>query len=127
MYNTPPTFGIYMLRNVLAWVKDEGGVEAMAKLAQERAAKVYGVIDGSGGYYKGHAQGDSRSLMNITFNLAGEDLEKKFVAEAAKENLVQLKGHRSVGGIRTSIYNACTMDTIDTLVAFMKDFQAKNG
>ena len=65
--------------------------------------------------------------MNITFNLAGEDLEKKFVAEAAKENLVQLKGHRSVGGIRTSIYNACTMDTIDTLVAFMKDFQAKNG
>lgn len=127
LYNTPNTFGIYIIALVCKWLKGLGGLDGMYKINKEKADALYKCIDGSGGFYKGHAEKDSRSLMNITFNLATEDLEKKLVSEATAAGFDGLKGHRSVGGLRASIYNAFPKKGVEDLVSFMKDFQKKNG
>lgn len=127
LYNTPPTFGIYMIGLVLKWVKEQGGVAAVYKKNQEKAALIYDTIDQSAGFYSGHAQADSRSLMNITFNLKNEELEKKFLAEAKQAGFVGLNGHRSVGGCRASAYNAVPYETCQALQKFMIEFQKNNG
>ena len=127
MYNTPPCVAIYMLQLVLKWLEETvGGLEKMEAHNVAKAGKLYGFIDGSD-FYRGTADIDSRSLMNITFRLPSEDLEKQFVTEATRSGLGGLKGHRSVGGCRASIYNATTMDGIDALVDFMAAFELKNG
>lgn len=127
LYNTPPTFAIYIVNLVLKWLKNNGGVAAMEKRNQEKAAYIYNAIDNSGGFYKGHAQKESRSLMNVTFRLPSEELEAAFVSEAKKIGLVGIKGHRSVGGMRASIYNAMPVEGCKTLAELMKEFQKKNG
>lgn len=126
MYNTPSTFGIYIIGLVAKWLKKNGGLGAMYKINKEKAEILYNCIDSSNGFYKGHAQKDSRSLMNVTFNLATEELEKKLISEATAAGFDGLKGHRSVGGLRASIYNAFPKKGIEDLAVFMKDFQAKN-
>jgi phosphoserine aminotransferase len=126
MYNTPPVFAIYMLSLVIQWLIDQGGLEAIAKINQRKAAKLYAEIDRTG-FYRGTAQKDSRSLMNVTFRLPSEDLEKQFVKEAEADGLDGLKGHRSVGGIRASIYNAFPEAGVDALTKFMRDFERRNG
>lgn len=127
LYNTPPVFSIYVLNRVLHWLKQNGGLAAMARRNEEKAALVYQAIDESAGFYRGHAQKDSRSLMNVTFRLPSEDLEKAFVAEAAKRGLEGLKGHRSVGGMRASIYNAMPLEGCQALAQFMREFRQKNA
>jgi len=127
LYNTPNVFGIYIINLVCKWLKGLGGLDGMYKINKEKADILYKCIDESGGFYKGHADKDSRSLMNITFNLATEDLEKKLVSEATAAGFDGLKGHRSVGGLRASIYNAFPKKGVEDLVSFMKDFQKKNG
>ncbi|OGU77583.1 MAG: phosphoserine transaminase [Ignavibacteria bacterium RBG_16_34_14] len=127
LYNTPTTFGIYIISLVAKWIKKLGGLDAMYKINKEKADILYKCIDDSGGYYKGHAEKDSRSLMNITFNLTTEELEKKLISEATAAGFDGLKGHRSVGGLRASIYNAFPKKGVEDLVSFMKDFQKKNG
>lgn len=125
MFNTPPCFGIYIVGEVLKWLKKNGGVEAMEEINIEKAGLLYSQID-STDYYRGHAQKDSRSLMNIPFNLPTADLEAKFIAEAAVIGLNGLKGHRSIGGCRASIYNAFPREGVVKLIEFMKEFQANN-
>lgn len=122
LYNTPPTFGIYMLGLVLAHVKKMGGVQVISKRNQEKAALIYDAIDQSNGFYQGHAEKESRSLMNITFRLQNEDLEKKFLAEAKEKGFIGLGGHRSVGGCRASTYNAVPHESCQSLRQFMEDF-----
>jgi phosphoserine aminotransferase len=127
LYNTPPCFGIYTIQLVLKWLEESvGGLDAMEKRNNEKAKLLYDYIDASG-FYKGTADSDSRSLMNVTFRLGSEDLEKKFVDEATKSGLGGLKGHRSVGGCRASIYNAMPVEGIKALIDFMKAFAQKNG
>lgn len=127
LYNTPPCFVIYTISLVLKWLEEKvGGLKAMEKINREKADLIYACIDGSG-FYKGTARKDSRSLMNVTFRLPNEDLEKQFIAEAQKAGLGGLKGHRSVGGCRASIYNAVGLDGVKALVDFMKDFERKKG
>ena len=126
LYNTPPVFAIYVMRLVLKWLVDQGGLEVVKGRNEEKAKVLYDRID-STEFYRGHAKPDSRSLMNVTFRLPSEDLEKKFVTEATKAGLDGLKGHRSVGGIRASIYNAFPKEGVETLVAFMKEFERTNG
>ncbi len=126
MYNTPSTFGIYIIGLVAKWLKKNGGLDAMYKINKEKAEILYNCIDSSNGFYKGHAQKESRSLMNVTFNLATEELEKKLISEATAAGFDGLKGHRSVGGLRASIYNAFPKKGLEDLVVFMKEFQAKN-
>jgi phosphoserine aminotransferase len=126
MYNTPPTFAVYTLGLVMKWLIAQGGLAAIAKVNQRKAAKLYAEIDRTG-FYRGTAHRDSRSLMNVTFRLATEDLEKAFVKESTAAGLDGLKGHRSVGGMRASIYNAFPEHGIDELVAFMREFEAKRG
>ncbi len=125
MFNTPPCFAIYMVGEVLKWLKAKGGITAIEEINREKAALIYGVIDASD-YYRGHAEPASRSLMNISFNLATPELEAKFIAEATKIGLNGLKGHRSIGGCRASIYNAFPRDGVVKLVDFMKDFMKNN-
>ncbi len=127
LYNTPPTFGIYMLNLVLKWIEDQGGLGGMERRNQQKAAAVYGAVDRSGGFYKGHAAPEARSLMNITFRLPSEELEKQFVAEATKAGMVGLAGHRSVGGIRASIYNALEQESCQVLAEFMDEFLRREG
>jgi phosphoserine aminotransferase len=127
LYNTPPTFGIYLMRNVLSWIKDVGGIERIEAWNAEKGKLLYGAIDAHAGFYDCPVEKDARSLMNVVFRLPSEALEEKFVAEAKKENMVGLKGHRSVGGIRVSTYNAVTVEWIQTLADFMKRFAASNG
>ena len=127
LYNTPPTFSVYLIRNVLAWVKSVGGLEQMERWNREKAALVYGAIDRASGFYRAPVETQSRSLMNVVFRLPSEDLETRFVAEAKAENMVGLKGHRSVGGIRVSLYNAVCVSDARTLVAFMDRFAQVNG
>lgn len=127
LYNTPPTFGIYLVRLVLQWVKESGGLKAMGEQNTEKAGYIYDAIDQSNGFYRGHAEKASRSLMNITFRLPNDELEKKFVSEAASRKLVGLKGHRSVGGIRASVYNAMSKSGCLALAEFMESFRANNG
>lgn len=125
MFNTPPTFAIYILAEVLKWLKAQGGVTVMEKINREKADLLYSAIDASD-YYRGHAEPASRSTMNISFNLPTTELEKKFIAEAAAVGLDGLKGHRSIGGCRASIYNAFPREGVVKLVEFMKEFQANN-
>ncbi len=127
LYNTPPCFPIYMVGLVLKWLKAQGGIAAIEKQNKAKAGLIYDVIDSSNGFYKGHAQKDSRSMMNVTFNLADEDLEKAFVAAAGEQGFIGLKGHRSVGGIRASIYNAMPVEGCEKLAAFMREFQKQNS
>ncbi|NRD76850.1 3-phosphoserine/phosphohydroxythreonine transaminase [Bacillus sp. BRMEA1] len=127
LYNTPPTFGIYMLGEVLNWVKGLGGIHEITKRNEEKAKLIYDAIDLSNGFYNGHAEKDSRSLMNITFRLKDEELEKKFLAEAKKEGFIGVNGHRSVGGCRASTYNAVPYETCKAFSEFMVQFQQTNG
>lgn len=126
LYNTPPTFGIYMLGEVLKWVESKGGVEAIAKHNEAKAKVIYNAIDNSNGFYTGHATPESRSLMNITFRVADEELEKQFLAEAKAAGFVGLNGHRSVGGCRASTYNAVPLEACEALRDFMVEFQNKH-
>ena len=126
MYNTPPCFGIYLMGLVMKWGLAQGGLDAMAALNKRKADKIYAEIDRSG-FYRGTADQASRSRMNITFRLPNEDLEKTFVKESTAAGLDGLKGHRSVGGMRASIYNAFPEAGVDALVAFMKEFERRNG
>jgi phosphoserine aminotransferase len=126
LYNTPNTWGIYIISLVCKWLKDKGGLEAMHRENEAKAQLIYNAID-STEFYRGHADADSRSIMNVTFRLPSEELEKKFTAEATARGLDGLKGHRSVGGIRASIYNAFPLAGVEALVAFMKEFERKNG
>jgi len=125
MFNTPPCFAIYIVGEVLKWLKKNGGIVAMDEVNKEKAALLYAAIDESS-YYQGHAEPASRSLMNVTFNLATPELEAKFIAEATKLGLNGLKGHRSIGGCRASIYNAFPREGVVKLVNFMKEFKKNN-
>lgn len=127
MHNTPPTFSIYIVGLVFKWLKAEGGLAAIARRNREKAGLVYGAIDNSGGFYHGHAVPKDRSMMNVTFHLPDESLEKAFATQAENEGLVGLKGHRSVGGLRASLYNAVSLDSAQALAEFMAEFQRKNG
>ncbi len=123
LYNTPPAFSIYMVGKVVAWLKAQGGLAEIAKRNARKAEILYAAIDESEGFYTGHAEKNSRSLMNVTFRLPNEELEKKFVAEALENNLSGVKGHRSVGGMRASIYNAMPIEGAEILAEFMKKFR----
>jgi phosphoserine aminotransferase len=125
LYNTPPTFGIYVMGEVFKWIQSEGGLKGIAEHNESKARLLYDFIDQSD-FFRGTAQTDSRSLMNICFRAPTEDLENKFVAEATKRGLDGLKGHRSVGGMRASVYNACPRGAVEALVAFMKEFEQAN-
>lgn len=126
LYNTPPTFGIYIFGLTMKWLKSLGGLPAIAGINQRKAAKLYSEIDRTG-FYRGTAQKESRSPMNVTFRLPSEDLEKKFNKEATAAGFDGLKGHRSVGGMRASIYNAFPEEGIEALVQFMQEFERRNG
>ena len=126
LYNTPNTWGIYILSLVCKWLQEKGGLAGMERENEEKARLVYEAIDATD-FYRGHADIDCRSTMNVTFRLPAEELEKKFVAEATAQGLDGLKGHRSVGGIRASIYNAFPRAGVEALVSFMKDFERRNG
>ncbi|CAK8716220.1 Phosphoserine aminotransferase [Candidatus Electrothrix gigas] len=126
MFNTPPTFAIYCVGRVLTWLKEQGGVAALQKRNEHKAALLYDAIDGSD-FYRGHAEKASRSLMNVTFNLPTPELEAQFIAEAAAIGLDGLKGHRSIGGCRASIYNAFPEEGVKKLVDFMAEFAPKNA
>lgn len=126
LYNTPPVFCIYMINKTLKWIKAQGGVEAIAKNNQAKAKLIYDVIDNSNGFYKGHAEPGSRSLMNITFNLATPEMEKDFVAKGKAAGFVGIGGHRLVGGCRASTYNAVPMEACAALAEFMKEYQKAN-
>jgi phosphoserine aminotransferase len=127
LYNTPPTFSIYLVRNVLAWVKEQGGLDAIEKINREKGRLLYGTIDQHPDFYRCPVDKDSRSLMNVVFRLPTEALEEQFVADAKKAKMVGLKGHRSVGGIRVSTYNAVSLDSVKTLTTFMGEFAKANG
>ncbi|EFN85445.1 probable phosphoserine aminotransferase [Harpegnathos saltator] len=124
LHNTPPVFQIYVVGIVFEWIKRNGGVEGMQSLAQKKSGKIYDVIDKSGGFYKCPIKLDARSKMNIPFKIkdGDEELEKEFLSGAASRGMLQLKGHRSVGGIRASLYNAVTVDEAETLAKYMKSF-----
>ncbi|MGC2236763.1 MAG: 3-phosphoserine/phosphohydroxythreonine transaminase [Pyrinomonadaceae bacterium] len=127
MLNTPNTWGIYIISLVCDWLREKGGLTSMEKLNEEKAGILYDAIDASDGYYIGHAEKSARSLMNVTYRLPSEELEKQFCSEATAQGLDGLKGHRSVGGIRASIYNAFPRQGVEKLVEFMKDFAQKNA
>jgi len=126
LYNTPNTWGIYIMGLVCKWLQDQGGLAGMEQQNEEKAQLIYDAIDATD-FYRGHADLDCRSTMNVTFRLPAEELDKKFIAEATAQGLDGLKGHRSVGGIRASIYNAFPRAGVETLVSFMKDFERRNG
>lgn len=127
LYNTPPCFSIYIVMLTTKWLIGEiGGLETMRRVNKEKAALLYDAIDNSGGYYKGHAEPSSRSVMNVTWRLPTGELEKKFIEEAKRENLAELKGHRSVGGLRASIYNAMPVEGVKKLAGFMTEFMKNN-
>lgn len=127
LYNTPPTFAIYMVRNVLEWLKGNGGLPAMEKTNRAKGDLLYSVFEASAGFYRSPVAADSRSYMNVVFRLPSEELEAKFVAEAKAAGMVGLKGHRSVGGCRASIYNAMPLAGVQTLAEFMREFARANG
>lgn len=126
MFNTPNTFGIYALDRVLAWVEEMGGVAAMTTRNEEKASMLYGELDRTG-FWRPHARTDSRSQMNVTWRTPAPELDAAFVSEAAAAGLSGLKGHRSVGGIRASLYNACGIESVSALVTFMKAFESARG
>jgi phosphoserine aminotransferase len=127
LYNTPPCFAIYTLDLVLKWLEETvGGLDKMAVINQKKAALIYDLMD-TGGFYRATAEPDSRSLMNITFRLPNEELEQQFIQQALQNGLGGLKGHRSVGGCRASLYNAVSMEAVESLADFMKTFETENG
>jgi phosphoserine aminotransferase len=126
MYNTPPTFALYLADLVFTWLQQLGGLEAMEQINRRKAAKLYSAIDNSG-FYANPVEVASRSLMNIPFTLANPDLDKQFLQESEAAGLLNLKGHRSVGGMRASIYNAVSEAAVDALITFMQDFERRNG
>jgi len=126
LYNTPPTFAIYIVGLVMRWIKKQGGLADIGRRNEEKARVLYDQID-STGFYRGHAKPDSRSRMNVTFRLPSEELEKQFVSEATRAGLDGLKGHRSVGGCRASIYNAFPLEGVQALVSFMKEYERTHG
>ncbi len=127
LFNTPPVFAIYAVLETLRWVKENGGLEAMRALNEEKGRLLYGIMDEMPAFYRGTADKESRSLMNVAIRLPNEELEKRFIAEAAEAGFVNLKGHRSVGGIRVSMYNALPLEGISGLVNFMRTFARNNG
>ncbi len=126
LYNTPPTFNVYVVKLVMEWIKNMGGIEKLEEVNRKKAAMLYEAVDKTD-FYNGTTHTDSRSLMNVTFRLPSEDLDKKFVQEALENGMIGLKGHRSVGGIRASIYNAVPLEAVKALVDFMAEFERKNG
>jgi len=122
LYNTPPVFAIYMVRNVLAWLRNRGGLDAAEGENRRKAERLYGVLDRHPDFYRSPVEKESRSVMNVVFRLPSEALEEQFLAEAKKRGMVGLKGHRSVGGIRASLYNAVPYEWVDALAAFMEEF-----
>ena len=126
LYNTPPAWSIYMVGKVVRWIKEQGGLSVMAERNARKAKLLYDAIDGSDGFYRGHAEPASRSFMNVTFRLPTEELEKEFVTKAAENNLIGVKGHRSVGGMRASIYNAMPVEGAEALADFMNSFRKNN-
>ncbi|MEA3491120.1 MAG: 3-phosphoserine/phosphohydroxythreonine transaminase [Campylobacterota bacterium] len=128
LYNTPPTFGIYILSLIMKWIKERGGIEAVQKDNEKKAALLYDAIDNSDGFYVGHAQMDSRSLMNVSFNIRDKDadLEAQLVKLTTDSGMVGLKGHRSIGGLRASIYNAMSLEGVQALVDIMEKFANDN-
>ncbi|HAM34007.1 MAG TPA: 3-phosphoserine/phosphohydroxythreonine transaminase [Deltaproteobacteria bacterium] len=122
LYNTPPTFGVYMVRNVLSWLKGQGGLAKMEEVNRKKAARLYGVIDANPEFYRSPVERESRSVMNVVFRLPSPELEERFIAEAKKQGMIGLKGHRSVGGVRVSAYNAVSFEWVDTLAGFMEAF-----
>ncbi|MBX3228066.1 MAG: 3-phosphoserine/phosphohydroxythreonine transaminase [Labilithrix sp.] len=127
LYNTPPTFGIYLVRNTLGWLESLGGVEGVEKRNREKAKHIYDAIDGSGGFYRCPVEPASRSIMNVVWRCPNEGLEETFVKEATAAKMIGLKGHRAVGGLRASIYNAVEPAWCEALASFMKDFAKKHG
>lgn len=126
MYNTPPTFAIYVSCLVSRWLLDQGGVQEMQRRSVVKSSMLYDVIDGSAGFYTNKVEKDSRSLMNVVFNLADESLNDEFLAKARERNIVNIKGHRIVGGMRASLYNSVTIEATEKLAEFMKDFKASH-
>ncbi len=127
LYNTPPAFSIYLVGLVLKWLRGLGGLPEIARRNAHKAGLVYAVIDQSGGFYRGHAQPGSRSRMNLPFRLPTPELEKRFAAEAEQHRLIGLRGHRSVGGLRASLYNALPLESVEVLTQFMREFQRTQG
>jgi len=125
-FNTPPTFGVYLMGQVFKWILEQGDLESMKAYNERKAGLIYSVLDSSS-FYKSHATKDSRSMMNLTFKTTSEDLDKKFIAEAGAIGMDALKGHRSVGGMRATMYNAFPEAGCEALAQFMKEFEAKNG
>ncbi len=126
LFNTPPVFAVYVVEKVLRWLDRQGGIDAIARINDEKARRLYERIDRTD-FYRGTAEPSARSKMNVTFRLPNEELEAKFVKEAKAEGLLALKGHRSVGGIRASIYNAVPLESVDALIDFMDAFEKANG
>jgi len=129
LYHTPPTFAIYVLALVLDWVESEGGIPAVEKRNAQKAALLYNAVDSSGGYYSCPVEPASRSKMNVVFGIAGgnEAAQKRFIQEATDARIIGIAGHRSVGGMRASLYNAVPIEAVEALVALMREFQRKNG
>jgi len=127
MYNTPPCFAIYIIKLVMDWIESNGGLAGIEKINNDKAKTIYDAIDGSNGYYKGTAAVKDRSKMNVTFRLPSEELEEKFINEAKKAGFIGLKGHRSVGGCRASLYNAMSLAGVSELTKFMKKFAGENA
>ncbi|GAA3402336.1 3-phosphoserine/phosphohydroxythreonine transaminase [Paenibacillus hodogayensis] len=127
LYNTPPVYSVYIANLVLKWIKATGGLEAMERINRDKTKLIYDAIDGSGGFYRGLVEPDSRSLMNITFALGSEELEAQFIKESAQQGFVGLKGHRDVGHMRASTYNAVPYESCKALADFMNDFRRRNG
>jgi phosphoserine aminotransferase len=125
LYHTPPTFAVYLARNVLAHVKELGGLSAVERRNRQKAELLYGAIDENADFYRAPVEKDSRSVMNVVFRLPNEDQEKRFISEATAKGMVGLAGHRVTGGIRVSLYNAVSLDAVEALVAFMKDFTVR--
>jgi len=126
LFHTPPVFAVYVVEKVLRWVRDLGGLAAIEKINETKSARLYGRIDATE-FYRGTAVPSARSKMNVTFRLPNEELETAFVTEAKEAGLDALKGHRSVGGVRASIYNACPLEAVEALISFMDDFERMNG
>lgn len=127
LFNTPPSFAIYVFAKQMRWLLSLGGLDKINALNEQKAALLYRCIDESGGFYRGHARAEDRSLMNVSFRMARGDLESLFVKEAENAGMIGLKGHRILGGIRASIYNAITLEQVQTLCEFMREFQKKRG
>jgi len=126
LYNTPNTWAVYMVKLTCEWLESMGGIAAMQKINEKKAAALYSTIDSSS-FWRSPVEKESRSIMNVVWRLPGEALEEQFVSQAKKAGLIGLKGHRSVGGIRASIYNAVTPESVNALVSFMKEFEKRNG